>query len=236
MTPSPASRFGGFAAGHFVVTALCAPLIFLMPGLLALAATPLGALLLMAVCYLPAGWIVAALRGWRRPSPGEGLKAVLYPALFAWGWALGGWLLFICPLSSVGNVGFLMLLSTYFLACPSFVFMLAALNFSLGVPLDSLLASAPFLPLWYLCMFLAGLLPPLLFFLGSQLPHRVKEDLDEETDHNCCGNPSPCMPGDSVGGEPPQPGGDPAVRPLPPDGAGGDRGGLPEPGQSGGAV
>lgn len=179
MTPSPASRFGGFAAGHFVVTALCAPLIFLMPGLLTLAATPLRAVLLMAVFYLPAGWIVAALRGWRRPSPKTGLKAVLYPALFAWGWAFGGWLLFICPLSPLGNVGFLMLLSTYFLACPSFVFMLAALNFSLGVPLDSLLANAPFLPLWYLCMFLAGLLPPLLFFLGSLLPHRMKEDFDE---------------------------------------------------------
>ena len=236
MTPSPASRFGGFAAGHFVVTALSAPLIFLMPGLLTLAATPWRALLLMAVFYLPAGWIVASLRGWRRPSPKAGLKAILYPALFAWGWAFGGWLLFVCPISSVRNVGFGVLLSTYFLACPSFVFMLSALNFSLGVPLDSLLASAPFLPLWYLCMFLAGLLPPLLFFLGSQLPHRVKEDLDEETDHNCCGNPSPGVPGDPVGGESAQPVRDPAVRPLPPDGAGEDRGGLPETGQNDGAV
>ena len=179
MTPSPASRFGGFAAGHFAVTALCAPLIFLMPGLLTLAATPLGALLLMAVCYLPAGWIVASLRGWTRPTPKEGLKAVLYPALFAWGWAFGGWLLFVCPISSLRNVGFGVLLSTYFLACPPFVFMLSALSFSLAVPLASLLANAPFLPLWYLCMFLAVLLPPLLFFLGSILPHRMKEDFDE---------------------------------------------------------
>lgn len=185
MTPSPASRFGGFAAGHFVVTALSAPLIFLMPGLLTLAATPLGALLMMAVCYLPAGWIVAFLRGWQRPSPREGLKSVLYPSLFAWGWAFGGWLLFICPLSPVGNVGFLMLLSTYFLACPSFVFMLAALSFSLAVPLDSFLANAPFLPLWYLYMLLAGLLPPLLFFLGSLLPHRVKEVFHEKAAPDC---------------------------------------------------
>ena len=236
MTPSPASRFGGFAAGHFVVTALSAPLIFLMPGLLTLTTTPLRAVLLMAVFYLPAGWVVASLRGWRRPSPREGLKAVLYPALFAWSWAFGGWLLFVCPISSLRNVGFGVLLSTYFLACPSFVFMLSALSFSLAVPLDSLLANAPFLPLWYLCMVLAGLLPPLLFFLGSILPHRVKEVFHEKTDHNCWGNPSPGMHDDSVGREPFRPGGDPAFRPLPPGGAGGDRGGLPEPGQNGGAV
>lgn len=168
MTPSPASRFGGFAAGHFVVTALCAPLIFLMPDLLILTATPLRALLLIAVFYLSAGWIVASLRGWARPSPKEGLKAVLYPALFAWGWAFGGWLLFLCPFDPVRNMGFLALISTYFLACPSFIFMLSALSFSLT---DALLDMA-FLPLWYLCMFLAGLLPPLLFFLGSLLAKR----------------------------------------------------------------
>lgn len=168
MTPSPASRFGGFTAGHFVVTALCAPLIFLMPGLLLLVATPLRALLLMAVLYLLAGWIVASLRGWARPSPREGLKAVLYPALFAWGWAFGGWLLFLCPLSPLRNAGFLVLISTYFLACPSFVFMLAAMSFFL----TDVLFDMAFLPLWYLCMFLAGLLPPLLFFLGSLLPKR----------------------------------------------------------------
>ena len=168
MTPSPVSRFGGFAAGHSVVTALSAPLIFRMPGLLTLATTPLRALLLMAAFYLPAGWIVASLRGWARPSRRDGLKAVLYPALVAWGWAFGGWLLFLCPISPVGNAGFLMLLSTYFLACPSFVFMLSTLSFSLtGSFLD-----VAFLPLWYLCMVLAGLLPPLLFFLGSLLPHR----------------------------------------------------------------
>lgn len=172
MTPPPASRIGGFAAGHFVVTALCAPLIFLAPDLLALTATPVGALLLMAVCYLPAGWIVSALRGWTRPALKEGVKAVLYPALLAWGWAFGGWLLFVCPFDPVRNAGFLVMLSACFLACPSFLFMLAALIFSLGVSPDSGLASASFFPLWYLCMVLAGLLPPLLFFLGSLLPHR----------------------------------------------------------------
>lgn len=228
MSPSPASRFGGFAAGHFVVTALCAPLLFLVPGLLALVSTPLRALCMMAL-YLPAGWIVAALRGWARPSPREGLKAVLYPALFAWGWALGGWLLFCLP--PLSGPGFLMLTSTYFLACPSFTLMLTALDQIIDVT-----AQSAFGLTWYGCMFLAGLLPPLLFFLGSLLPHRVKEDFHEKTDRTCCGNPSPGMPGGPVDGEPVQPGGNSTVRSLPPDGAGGDGGGLPERGRDTRAV
>ena len=164
--PSPASRFGGFAAGHFVVTALCAPLLFLTPGLLGWVSTPLRALLLMAVCYLPAGWIVASLQGWGRPSPREGLKAVLYPALFAWGLAFGGWLLFCCS-SLLSSIGFLMLMSTCFLAAPSFVLMLTALE-----QIADITVWNAFGLIWYLCIFLAGLLPPLLFFAGSLLPKK----------------------------------------------------------------
>ena len=46
-------------------------------------------LLLMAL-YVPAGWVVSRLRGWPRPDRKTGCKAVLYPALCAWGWAFGG--------------------------------------------------------------------------------------------------------------------------------------------------
>ena len=45
-------------------------------------------LLLMAL-YVPAGWVVSRLRGWPRPDRETGCKAVLYPALCAWGWAFG---------------------------------------------------------------------------------------------------------------------------------------------------
>ena len=167
MTPSPASRFGGFATGHFVVTALCAPLLFCLPYFFDTAVTPLGWLWLMAL-YIPAGWSVSVLRNWERPSPKEGVKAILYPALLAWGWALVGWLLFLASLAwpAVGTAGSFMLLSTYFLAAPSFALMLAALQ---GEPTFAALALSPG---WYGCMLLAGLLPPLLFFLGSLLPKR----------------------------------------------------------------
>lgn len=165
MTPSPASRFGGFAAGHFVVTAVCAPVLFLVPGAASPLAAPLRAALMMLL-YLPAGWVVSGLRRWPRPTRAEGLKAVLYPALFAWGWAFGGWLLFTC-LPLLSGIGFLMLMSTYFLAAPSFALMLAALE-----QIADVTAQNAFSPAWYLCMVLAGLLPPLLFFLGSILPKK----------------------------------------------------------------
>lgn len=167
MTPSPASRFGGFAAGHFVVTALCAPLLFCLPYFFDTAVTPLGWLWMMAL-YVPAGWISSALRGWERPSPKEGVKAILCPALLAWSWAFGGWLLFLAGLAwpAVGPAGSFMLLSTCFLAAPSFTLMLTALQ---GGPTFTALALSPG---WYGCMLLAGLLPPLLFFLGSLLPKR----------------------------------------------------------------
>lgn len=164
MTPSPASRFGGFASGHFVITALCAPLLFFSPLLVeSLPILPL-VLLLMAL-YLPAGWIVAALRCWERPTLKEGMKAVLYPALFAWGWAFGSWLLFCIP--SLSSLGMWLLLSTYFLACPSFMLMLAVLAQVTDVTVWSAYSLT-----WYLFMILAGLLPPLLFFLGSILPKK----------------------------------------------------------------
>lgn len=165
MTPSPASRFSGFASGHFVVTALCAPmLVFASPALMSLP-SPLPVILMMAL-YIPAGWVVASCCRWSTPTPQEGLKAVLYPALFAWGWGLGGWLLFVVGLAwpSAGAIGSFMLLSTYFLATPSFTLMLCGLQSNLTF------TAMAFSLRWYGLIFLAGLLPPLLFFLGSLLP------------------------------------------------------------------
>ena len=62
---------------------------------------------------------------------------LLYPALLAWGWALAGWLLTMNGqyLPPLGIVGIYMLLSTYFLAAPSFVLMLPLLPAVLRVAL-----------------------------------------------------------------------------------------------------
>lgn len=219
MTPSPASRFGGFASGHFVVTALCAPLLFLRAELPASLPTPLLALPMMAL-YIPAGWVVAYLRRWQRPTPKEGLKAIFYPALFAWGWAFGGWLLFTCaPLLS--GVGFWMLTSTYFLACPSFTLMLTVLD-----QITDITAWNAFGLTWYLCMFLAGLLPPLLFFLGSLLPHPVRRTRHEEKTYPAGGHPAGSLSDRTGSVEPVQPDRNRPVCDPPSEGPGADRGKL----------
>lgn len=223
MTPSPASRFGGFASGHFVVTTLCACLLFFQaPGILSLP-DPLPAILMMFL-YVPAGWTVSSLRRWARPTPRDGIKAILYPALLAWGWALGGWLLFVSGVTwpLAGSVGSLMLLSTYFLASPSFLLMLT------GLQSDLAFTTLTFSLQWYGLIFLAGLLPPLLFCLGSLLPHPVRRIRHEKKTDLAPSDSADPLPDGPVCMEPVQPDRDKPVCDPPSEGSGTDRGGLPD--------
>ena len=85
-------------------------------------------LLLMAL-YVPAGWVVSRLRGWPRPDRKTGCKAVLYPALCAWGWAFGGCGLLLLfsgreALFPLAFTGFALLALSFLLASPSALFML----------------------------------------------------------------------------------------------------------------
>ena len=79
--------------------------------------------------YVPAGWVVSRLRGWPRPDRKTGCKAVLYPALCAWGWAFGA-AAFCCSspgreaLFPLAFTGFALLAFSFLLASPSALFML----------------------------------------------------------------------------------------------------------------
>ena len=133
-------------------------------------------LLLMAL-YVPAGWVVSRLRGWPRPDRKTGCKAVLYPALCAWGWAFGG-------------CGLLLLFSGREALFPPRLHGLCPPGplLSAGQPFRPVHAPHPGSALrlpegrrgkrlfqssaWFAAMFLAGLLPPMLFFLGSLLPKK----------------------------------------------------------------
>lgn len=152
------------------------------------------------------------------------MKAVLYPALLAWGWALGGWLLFVAGLSwsLAGSVGSLMLLSTYFLAAPSFLLMLT------GLQSDLAFTTLTFSLQWYGLIFLAGLLPPLLFCLGSLLPHPVRRIRHEKKTDLAPSDPAAPLPDGPVGMEPVQPDRDKPVCDPPSEGSGTDRGELPD--------
>ena len=81
--------------------------------------------------------------------------------------AFGGWTLAGCS-GAAGRLGFSILLAAFPLACPSALFMLAALQLSAG------LAGAAEELCWYAAMIPAGLLPPLLFTLGSLLSRPPK--------------------------------------------------------------
>lgn len=153
-----------FFAGHMVVTAASLLLLLALGALdVNVEDRPAWVLLgVMLALYVPAGWITARWQGWSRPTPGEGVRAVLLPALTAWAWALTGWGL--VTLTPQSGVWMWMLLSTGLFATPSFFLMLLTLFQLATEPLWQ--------PVWYLAMGLAGLLPPLLFVLGSILPKR----------------------------------------------------------------
>lgn len=133
-------------------------------------------LLLMAL-YVPAGWAVSRLRGWPRPDRKTGCKAVLYPALCAWGWAFGGCGLLLLfsgreALFPLAFTGFALLALSFLLASPSALFMLLTLDLLSGSLRDAGVNAFFQSSAWFAAMFLAGLLPPMLFFLGSLLPKK----------------------------------------------------------------
>ena len=133
-------------------------------------------LLLMAL-YVPAGWVVSRLRGWPRPDRKTGCKAVLYPALCAWGWAFGGCGLLLLfsgreALFPLAFTGFALLALSFLLASPSALFMLLTLDLLSGSLRDAGVNTFFQSSAWFAAMFLAGLLPPMLFFLGSLLPKK----------------------------------------------------------------
>ena len=97
-----------FFAGHLVVTAASLLLLLALGALdVNVEDRPAWVLLgVMLALYVPAGWITARWQGWSRPTPGEGVRAVLLPALTAWAWALTGWgLVTLTPQSEVGGCG-----------------------------------------------------------------------------------------------------------------------------------
>lgn len=156
------ARFSGFAAGHFCLSLCGAAVAYLAARLLinSTALCAVGAAVLM-LAYFPAGAMVASENHWTRPeNEKEQFLAVLQPALVAWAWAavvlvtllrggLPDWMWVVVPV-------------TLILAFPSSAFVILCAVLGSNVDLY------PNLYLWWgRVAFLAGLLPPLLFALGS---------------------------------------------------------------------
>lgn len=170
------ARFNGFAAAHLSLSALVLLAIMVLPRLTTMTTktalwnwfeegVPLVVALLMGI-YFPLGMLVARVKKWTAPQTRrERVLAVLRPAAVAWVWALV--VLVTVWLNVLGVVEmrpelFMALLTLSFLfASPSSYVML--FSFAVDWP-SSVAGKVIFLNLQG---FLVGLLPPLLFALGS---------------------------------------------------------------------
>ena len=141
------ARFIGFAGGHFALSALGAAVAFAMFGAAGGSAGMLGAMTaLLLLLYVPAGAFT-----W--------LRAVALTGGVAWLWGFGGFAL--CLTEATSLLGFCLLMSTAFLASPSFCLMFLVLLQLLEVN------SLGWGLLWFPAIAVAGLLPPVLFFTGA---------------------------------------------------------------------
>ena len=161
------ARFLGFAGGHFVLSALGATVAFAMFGAWEGGVGLLGPLTaLLMLLYVPAGAFAAFLMEWERPAGREWLRAVALTGGIACLWGFGGFAL--CFTEPTSLFGFCLLMSTAFLASPSFCLMFLVVLQVLDLP------GLTWAPTWFLGILAAALLPPVLFFLGALLTRRGK--------------------------------------------------------------
>ena len=173
-------RLGSFILGHI----LCSVLYFFFSFLNFRKADPVSSTiavvqiyLLPAALYLLAGCLFSLLRHWPRPDRKTASHSVLFPTLCAWGWAFGGCGLLLLfsgreALFPLAFTGFALLALSFLLASPSALFMLLTLDLLSGSLRDAGVNAFFQSSAWFAAMFLAGLLPPMLFFLGSLLPKK----------------------------------------------------------------
>lgn len=164
-------RLGAFILGHI----LCSVLYFFFSLLNFRQAEPVSSAiavvqiyLLPAALYLLVGCLFSLLRHWPRPGRKIAILSVFLPTLLAWGWVAAGVGIglfgSLAGIPELDHAGTWMLFSTLYWAPASALFVFLSLLSSLGG-----------LPrLWLVCIPLSGLLPPLLFYWGSLLPHRFR--------------------------------------------------------------
>lgn len=164
------ARFLGFAGGHFMLSALGAAVAFAMFGAEESGTGLLGALVaLLMLLYVPAGAFAAFLMEWERPTVREWLRAAALVGGVACLWGFGGFAL--CLTEATSLLGFCLLMSTAFLASPSFCLMFLVVLQVLDLP------GLTWAPTWFLGILAAGLLPPVLFFTGALFVSRKQPQM-----------------------------------------------------------
>lgn len=161
MKTGNAARFGWFAAAHLLWSLMCGVPVLQLLG------ESLGVMCLSAAVgmlgYLLLGWVVARFCRWSPPTGRQALVAVLLPAGIAWLWA-GTTALCLYGSGDTVMLAAALGLPALFLAAPSVLFLYEVMGVA-----GELLGGGDPQPWLAAAIFLAGLLPPLLFFLGSLL-------------------------------------------------------------------
>lgn len=152
------TRFGLFAAAHLLWSLGCSFFTLRLLDTLSYAALCARAAVVM-LAYLPLGWAVARLARWPRPGRRESLWAVLLPALIAWGWA-GTAAVCLYGAPDAFGLGAMLALPALWLASPSLLLTVTILAALARLWESQALAAGA-------AIFWAGLLPGLLFWLGS---------------------------------------------------------------------
>lgn len=174
------ARLAGFAKSHFILSGI--GLLVLLP-LYALFCESRYwlAIFLPVACILMLGYAFAGLRSGRKnqwgffDSRNEGLWAFLDPALIAWGWAA---LVVLSLFLDAWGLMLILFFASMLLASPSSL-----------VVLLCIVTPSPFSN-WFgfiLAAFLAGGVPPLLFWLGSLLAAKknvLSEQSADETERD----------------------------------------------------
>lgn len=168
--PSTARLTGAFALAHFPFSILSVLALYLFPTIdpMWLNRPLVPALVLMAL-YFPLGLLFGAGIPWARVHTYQDLgRAISYQAGIAWLWAIAMlWSVFF-----VMPVGFFAMALTLFLAFPSSLFALSFLSLFPDASLPLILISFMSLAIP------AGLLPPLLFNLGSYCATRWRLEIE----------------------------------------------------------
>ena len=163
--PTVAQRFAGFAECHILYSLISCPVLF------ALGWIPIdsmfitvGVVILLLLLYFPLGKLKASFSSWAAPRVlQEKVLAVLLPTIVAWIWVL---VVLVSVISEMPDLFMVVFAASFLFALPSSLFV---------VTLFALLPSASFtmgLGVWGL---VAGILPPLLFALGSFVQSEKRE-------------------------------------------------------------
>ena len=164
------TRFGMFAAAHILWSMVCSLFVPKLLGSELISACT--AAVAMMLVYLGLGWLTAHLCHWPLPTHDQSLWAVFLPAGIAWLWAGTTAFCLYVPGDYIGLAAALGL-PAFLLASPSLLFVMAFMGW-VGASFYQSGIITNEVQVVGIAIFFAGLLPSLLFWLGSCLGGRKK--------------------------------------------------------------